>query len=138
MMESQENVATVIEISQRVSAQKRSARMSDDYGDPRKDDPEWASKQRHPSQIDGSEPEPTVGQIEGKAGKIIRDCLANDEPFFVFRAKDILTPMVLNHYHKLLDDYGSMDVEHQTQVADFRALVIDWQRNHVEDVRFPD
>lgn len=73
-----------------------------------------------------------------KGEKIVADCLANDEPFFVFRARDIFSPMVLKHYIKILEDYGPDDPDFQANIVQFINQLRKWQTQNVADVRYPD
>lgn len=73
-----------------------------------------------------------------KGEKIVVDCLANDEPFFVFRARDIFTPMVLKHYIKILEDYGPDDPDMHADVVKFINYLKRWQTENIADVRYPD
>lgn len=73
-----------------------------------------------------------------KGEKIVAECLNDEEPFFVFRARDIFTPMVLKHYIKLLEDYGPDDPDMQADIVRFINLLKDWQKKNVAEVRYPD
>jgi hypothetical protein len=73
-----------------------------------------------------------------KGERIVSQCLQNDEPFFVFRARDIFTIMVLKQYIKLVEDYGPDDPDFQSTIIDFINDLKGWQRNNVSQVRYPD
>jgi hypothetical protein len=73
-----------------------------------------------------------------KGERIVHQCLENGEPFFVFRARDIFTIMVLKHYIKIVEDYGPDDPDFQWTIVHFINELKDWQRAHVGQVRYPD
>jgi hypothetical protein len=73
-----------------------------------------------------------------KGERIVHQCLENGEPFFVFRARDIFTIMVLKHYIKIVEDYGPDDPDFQWTIVHFINELKDWQRDHVSQVRYPD
>ena len=82
----------------------------------------------HPSQL------PLPGME--KAAEILESVTA-DEPIFVFRAKDILSTMVLLHYLTLVESYNphSEQCESITRWIDqFRK----WQHANPEKVKLPD
>ena len=60
------------------------------------------------------------------------------EPFFVFRARDIFSPMVLKMYLKTLEDYGPDDPDFQSNIVEFLGVLKKWQTEHIGDVRYPD
>lgn len=60
-----------------------------------------------------------------------------EEPTVTFRAKDILSTMVLNHYASLLeiyDPYGRKAEQLQEAIYNFQS----WQRANPDKVRLPD
>lgn len=73
-----------------------------------------------------------------KGEKIVADCLANDEPFFVFRARDIFSPLVLRRYVAALEEIGPDDPDMQADVVDFIDTLRKWQADHIQEVRYPD
>lgn len=73
-----------------------------------------------------------------KGEKIVADCLIHGEPFFVFRARDIFSPMVLKMYLKTLEDYGPDDPDFQSNIVEFLGVLKKWQTEHIGDVRYPD
>jgi hypothetical protein len=73
---------------------------------------------------------------EEKATQILKN-LEPGEPYFVFRAQDILSTMVLNYYAKLLEEYspGQDQIVSVVKCAnDFRA----WQHENPNKVKLPD
>lgn len=59
------------------------------------------------------------------------------EPFFVFRAKDILSTMALDEYAKLVERYGPLSGQLQSigdAIHDFQQ----WQRDNPDKVKLPD
>jgi len=73
-----------------------------------------------------------------KGERIVHQCLQDDEPFFVFRARDIFTIMVLKHYMKIVEDYGPDDPDFQSTIVDFITELRMWQSIHPRQVRYPD
>lgn len=79
----------------------------------------------------------------GKAGhprtqKILEQCLGGNEPFIVFRAKDIFTPMVIAHYVGLIEQIQPGDSEQQQALLNHRDEIVTWQRANAHRVRYPD
>lgn len=72
--------------------------------------------------------------------KILNQCLASDEPFIVFRAKDIFTPMVVSYYIGLLENTFGHDsnLEQQEALVEHRREMVQWQRRNPERVKLPD
>jgi hypothetical protein len=79
-----------------------------------------------------------LGEITGKAAKIIAECAINDEPIFPFRASDVFSVMVIMHYLGLVEGFSPSDPGQERDIVeavnDFKA----WQKEHRETVRFPD
>ena len=73
-----------------------------------------------------------------KGEKIVLDCLLHDEPFFVFRGRDIFSPMVLKQYLKQLEDYGPDDPDMQADIVNFINNLRKWQAANIAKVRYPD
>ena len=73
-----------------------------------------------------------------KGEKIVLDCLLHDEPFFVFRGRDIFTPMVIKRYIKQLEEIGPDDPDMQASVVEFLAMLRKWQAANIKRVRYPD
>lgn len=73
-----------------------------------------------------------------KGEAIVEDCLIREEPFFVFRGRDIFSTMVLKHYLKILEDYGPDDPDFQANIVEFINNLKNWQTQNVADVRYPD
>ena len=73
-----------------------------------------------------------------RSERIALECMENDEPFFVLRAKDIFAVMGVNNYSKLVDEYGPLDVEFHAAVMDVAQEMREWQMSHPERVKYPD
>ena len=73
-----------------------------------------------------------------KGEKIVADCLLTGEPFFVFRGRDIFTPMVIKRYIQQLEEVGPDDPDMQASVVDFLAMLRKWQAANITKVRYPD
>lgn len=73
-----------------------------------------------------------------KGEKIVADCLIHGEPFFVFRARDIFSPMVLKKYIVMLEEYGPDDPDFQANIVEFLGVLKKWQTDNVAAVRYPD
>lgn len=61
----------------------------------------------------------------------------DDEPVFIFRARDVLSKVVINEYLKLLFTFGASE-EHQESVKEAINTFITWQKNHTQLVKVPD
>lgn len=88
----------------------------------------------HPGFYDG----PTVGDRENKGHRIVRDCTSAGEPFFVLRAKDLLSVPAIKQYFNSLSDYEGDDPTHVIQVGEILAEFKTWQRQNPDKVRLPD
>lgn len=73
-----------------------------------------------------------------KGEKIVAECLVSNEPFFVFRARDILSTLVLRRYLTALEEIGPDDPDMHAGVVDFIDIMRKWQARHIKDVRYPD
>ena len=73
-----------------------------------------------------------------RSERIALECMENDEPFFVLRAKDIFAVMGVNNYSKLVDEYGPLDVEFHAAVMDVAQEMREWQMANPERVKYPD
>jgi hypothetical protein len=73
-----------------------------------------------------------------KGEKIVADCLIHGEPFFVFRARDIFSTMVLKRYLIMLEEYGPDDPDFQANIVQFLGVLKKWQTENVAAVRYPD
>ncbi len=73
-----------------------------------------------------------------KSERIAIECVENDEPFFVLRAKDIFSVMVIRNYQKMVEDYGPYDQDFQIAVAEEVERMRDWQHGHSSLVGYPD
>jgi len=80
----------------------------------------------------------SLDPTRSKGEAIVEDCLIRGEPFFVFRARDIFSTMVLKHYLKILEDYGPDDPDFQADIVHFINQLKNWQTENVADVRYPD
>lgn len=76
---------------------------------------------------------------DGKYGKVTTEHgnIPDDEPVFVFRARDVNTRAVLGHYLKVCDQGGS-PIRHLRIVAEALARFARWQEEHPSRVRVPD
>lgn len=73
-----------------------------------------------------------------KGEAIVEDCLIRDEPFFVFRARDIFSLMALKTYLRQLEDFGPDDPEFHESIVNCLNDFREWQTQNVRDVRYPD
>jgi hypothetical protein len=66
--------------------------------------------------------------IDGKYGKVTLEhgTIGEDEPVMVFRAKDILLPDLIAHYHMLCMLAGS-PMRHLRLVAERHKEILAWQ-----------
>lgn len=74
----------------------------------------------------------------GKTGRIVRECLVNQEPFFVLRAKDLFSVMAVRNYLKLVEEYGPYDPEFDEGVMECIQQMREWQQNNPGQVKYPD
>ena len=62
------------------------------------------------------------GQEPSRSERIALECIADDEPFFVLRAKDTFAVMGVNNYSKLAENLATLcarcSLTHQVSVAD--------------------
>lgn len=73
-----------------------------------------------------------------KSELIVQECLRDDEPFFVLRAKDIFSVMGVHNYLKLVEEYGPVDFDYQEEVARVSINMRNWQTAHPERIKYPD
>lgn len=73
-----------------------------------------------------------------KAQKLLNECIETEEPFFIFRAKDIFSVMILAQYAEIIEKYGPDDAEFHKDIIDELHLFKDWQRKNIAKVRYPD
>lgn len=73
-----------------------------------------------------------------KTANMLIDCATTGEPVFVFRAKDLLSTMVLTHYVGLLSLYLAPDDEIVPMVHDDLDKFRNWQKANPSLVRLPD
>ena len=76
--------------------------------------------------------------FDPKAEKIFREASATGEPIIIFRAKDILSIMVLAHYQSLLETYVPENHEFHQRVQEKTAEVREWQLMNPNKVHLPD
>lgn len=74
--------------------------------------------------------------ISGKAGEILSH-LIEDEPIFVFRAKDLLSTFALDEYAKMVEKFNP-DSPQLVSIVDATNDFREWQRNHPGLVHLPD
>lgn len=77
-------------------------------------------------------------QLNAKAQKILKECSDSGEPVFVIRAKDIFSNFVLREYEKLVQEYAPDDHHFVDEIEMLRIQFKDWQRDHTEELHFPD
>lgn len=82
----------------------------------------------------------TLEVVKGvrKSQKIVKECEETGEPYFVFRAKDILSIFPLKEYERIVEMYGPTDHEMLMGIANAIEEFRTWQREHVGIVRYPD
>ena len=78
------------------------------------------------------------GQERSRSEVIARECVENDEPFFVLRAQDIFSVMAVHNYAKVVDEYGPLNTEFHGAVSDAARAMREWQMAHPERVKYPD
>ncbi len=64
--------------------------------------------------------------------------MTSGEPYFVFRAKDLLSTLVLKRYQELVDDYQGDDQSHAMTIAEQISNFIAWQKANPNKVKLPD
>lgn len=82
--------------------------------------------------------DPTEGTLKPKGLRIVQQCIDSGEPYFVFRAKDIFSLMVLGEYAELIDKYLPQASEMAAGVADAKDEFHAWQVANPESLRYPD
>jgi hypothetical protein len=76
--------------------------------------------------------------IPGKSEQILLECLENDEPFFILRAKDFFTLHTLVYYIEQVEKFGPTNPEFEEDVVERINDVKAWQAANPHLVRFPD
>lgn len=79
-----------------------------------------------------------VAKIGGKAEKIISEVAETGEPIFILRAKDIFSIQAVTRYINLLEEYGPEAEKIVWGASEQHAIMKAWQRDHIEQVRYPD
>lgn len=82
--------------------------------------------------------DPTEGTPKPKGLRIVQQCIDSGEPYFVFRAKDIFSLMVLGEYAELIDKYLPQASEMAAGVADAKDDFHAWQIQNPDRLRYPD
>jgi len=75
--------------------------------------------------------------IDSKYGQIDITGIDYFEPVFLFRGQDALLPMILAYYLEVCKESGASE-HHLEAIQGARQKVIDWQRDHMWDVKIPD
>jgi hypothetical protein len=75
---------------------------------------------------------------EGKTRSILEQCAETGEPIFIFRARDVFALNAIFAYQDVIERYGPRNLDFQRQIVDAVAMFKDWQREHANEVRFPD
>lgn len=91
-----------------------------------------------PSLVEAKVIEPPEWQPGPKAFRILQECHTTGEPFFIFRAKDIFSIMILANYAEIIEKYGPDDAEFHRDIVDQLNEFKHWQRKNVAKVRYPD
>lgn len=86
----------------------------------------------HPGLYDG----PVTGESKGE--RIVRQCVASGEPFFVLRAKDLLSVGPLKAYRDAVDEYEGDDPSMVIGVTEQLEAFKRWQRANPDKIRLPD
>lgn len=73
-----------------------------------------------------------------KNQRIVKQCEESGEPYIVFRAKDIFSPMVISYYSKLITEHGPVDPEFKGAVDEKFEEFHTWQHENVTEVKYPD
>src|SRR5438309_248470 len=68
-----------------------------------------------------------LNYFDPKAEKIFRECSESGEPMIIFRAKDVLSLMVIAHYQSLLEMYIPENFGFHERVAAKALEVRQWQ-----------
>lgn len=77
-------------------------------------------------------------QIESKAQRIVRQCEATGEPYFVLRAKDIFSVPALKYYALQVERYGPTNMEFQESLGQSIEMFRSWEGDHAQLTRYPD
>jgi hypothetical protein len=62
--------------------------------------------------------------------------IGEDEPVFLFRAKDTLLPMLLDDYLGYCREYGSPE-NHLDGIIAARKAIVEWQNAHPDQIQVP-
>jgi hypothetical protein len=71
----------------------------------------------------------TKYRVEGSIHKYDGTLVPDDEPLFLFRAQDKLTPKVLAYYRSLRVEMGDTD-ELLTRMDEQIDKIVQWQKSH--------
>ena len=73
-----------------------------------------------------------------RSERMVAECVAAEEPFFVLRAKDMFSVMAVHNYAKLVEEYGPLDLEFHGNVGDAVQEMRAWQMANPDRVKYPD
>jgi hypothetical protein len=79
-----------------------------------------------------------VRQHMSKGRRIVDECENSGEPYFVVRAKDVLSIMTLVEYQRLIDTYRPSNHVMGQQISEIRAQFAKWMDENPEQVHLPD
>lgn len=73
-----------------------------------------------------------------KGLRIVEECERTGEPYFVLRAKDVLSPFILEEYARLVGIFRPSNHEMNEGVAIKRAEFTEWMDVNSHEVHLPD
>lgn len=75
---------------------------------------------------------------DAKGPKIVAECEASGEPYFVLRAKDVFSLEALIHYLELFVRRGPDDESYSDAITSCASEFVHWRDHNPEKVRYPD
>lgn len=75
---------------------------------------------------------------ESRDERIVRQCRETNEPYIIFRAKDILSLFALLEYERQIEHFQGDDHEFAEELAERIQEFKQWQRANPDKIKLPD
>lgn len=72
------------------------------------------------------------------AYKMVMEAEVTGEPLFCFRARDFFSIQVIAFYANIVEQYGPDDAHFHNNIVDALGEFKEWQKDHINEVRYPD
>lgn len=73
----------------------------------------------------------------GGQDRVVNECQAAGEPFFVLRASDFFAVLTLSHYIRAVESFGPRDLELHSDLYLELNRLREWQTDNPQKVMFP-